>query len=162
MCSTNHLSVIKNGCWKGIHRRQWVPIIYTNRSITPIRLNIQHIFLYWNCWRVERNHTENINPLYTWICNDSAMLDHVTKECDDATRVESWCDDLAMPWWNVLSHQKQLGLYFWPGVNKYVDGVAVSDNFSAIRESAASLSLPISEWLTRVWAQSTRRLFKRS
>ena len=79
------------------------------------------------------------------------MLGHMTKECIDATRVESWCDDLAKPWRILCPININLSctsdvIRVWPGVNKYVDGVVVSDNFSAIRESAASVSAYL--WVT--------------
>ncbi len=43
----------------------------------------------------------------------------------------------------------------WPGLNKYVDGVAVSDNFSAIRESAVSVSAHL--WVTDKGAGSINK-----
>ncbi len=66
------------------------------------------------------------------------MLDHVTKECDDAIR--KGVDAMIRQCHDGFLQMNHMFTRVWPGVNKYVNGVAVSDIFGAIRESAASVS----------------------
>jgi hypothetical protein len=66
------------------------------------------------------------------------MLDHVTKECDDATRERIDAIIRQRPDGFLQNH---IFTRIFPGVNKYVDGVAVSDNFEAIRVSVASITV---------------------
>ncbi len=80
---------------------------------------------------------ESINPLFTWKREHSAMHDHVEKFCDDATRkgVDAMirqCRDGFL--------QNHISSRVFPGANKYVNGVAVSDNFEAIRASSTTIS----------------------
>jgi hypothetical protein len=80
---------------------------------------------------------KNIKPLFTWIREHSAMHDHVEKFGDDATR--EGVDAMVRQRHDGFL-QKHISSRVFPGANKYVDGVAVSDNFEAIRSSSATIS----------------------
>ena len=76
---------------------------------------------------------KDINPLYTWIREHSAMHDHVEKFGDDATRegvgaMIRQCPDGFL--------QNHIFSRVFPEANKYVNGVPFSENFEAIRESS--------------------------
>ena len=79
----------------------------------------------------------DIHPLFTWIRVHSAMHNHVKKFCDEATREGV----------DVMIRQRPDGFLqnhiysrVFPGANKYVNGVAVSDNFEAIRVSSDTIA----------------------
>ena len=79
----------------------------------------------------------DINPIFTWIRKNSVMLDHVEKFCDEATREGV----------DAMIRQRRGGFLqnhifsrVFPEANEYVDGVALSDNFEAIRASSATTS----------------------
>jgi hypothetical protein len=80
---------------------------------------------------------KDIHPLFTWSREDSAMHEHVEKVCDDATREGV---DLMIKRRSEGFLQNHIFSRVFPEANKYVDGVAVNDNFEAIRESSATIS----------------------
>jgi hypothetical protein len=65
------------------------------------------------------------------------MLDCVMKECDDTTREGIDAMIRQRPDGFLQNH---IFTRIFPGVNTYINGVAVSDNFEAIRESEASIT----------------------
>jgi hypothetical protein len=76
---------------------------------------------------------KDIQPLFTWIREHSAMHDHVEKFCDEATREGV----------DAMIRQRRDGFLqnhifsrVFPEANKYVDGVPFNENFEAIRASS--------------------------
>ena len=65
------------------------------------------------------------------------MHDHVEKFCDDATRMGV---DAMIRQRRDGFLQNHISSRVFSGANKYVIGVAVSDNFEAIRSSSATIS----------------------
>jgi hypothetical protein len=80
---------------------------------------------------------KDINPIFTWIREHSAMHDHVEKFCDEATREEV---DAMIRQRHDGFLQNHIFSRVFPEANKYVSGVAGSDNFEAIRASSATIS----------------------
>jgi hypothetical protein len=80
---------------------------------------------------------EYIHQIFTWKRKHSAMQDHVEKFCDDATR--EGVDAMVRQRRDGFL-QNHISSRVFPGANKYVDGVAVSDNFEAIRASSDTIA----------------------
>ena len=80
---------------------------------------------------------KDINPICTWIREHSAMHDHVEKFCDEATREGV---DAMIKQRRDGFLQNHIFSRVFPEANKYVNGVAGSDNFEAIRASSATIS----------------------
>jgi len=80
---------------------------------------------------------KDIHPLFTWSREESAMHEHIEKVCDDATREGV---DAMIKHRSEGFLQNHITTRVFPEANKYVDGVAVNDNFEAIRESSATIS----------------------
>ena len=84
---------------------------------------------------------KNIHTLFTWITEHSALHDHAEKFCDDTTREGV---DAMIRRRSEGFLQNHITNRVFPEANMYVDGVAVNDNFEAIRESSATISALLS------------------
>jgi len=80
---------------------------------------------------------KDIHPLFSRIREHSAMHDHVEKFGDDATREGV---DAMIRQRHDEFLQNHIFIRVFPEANKYVNGVAVSDNFEAIRASSDTIT----------------------
>jgi hypothetical protein len=80
---------------------------------------------------------KDIHPLFTWIREHSAMHDHVEKFGDEATREGV---DAMIRQRHDGFLQNHIFSRVFPEANKYVNGVAVSDNFEAIMASSDTIT----------------------